>query len=71
MKYIITFFIEVLIGTNFLVAQTPVIQYKQLATGLTNPVDIAAPADGSGRLFILEQNGTVSIANGSKVKKIV
>ena len=33
-------------------------------TGLTNPVDIQQPADGTQRLFVVEQAGTVRIIQG-------
>ncbi|WP_049573212.1 PQQ-dependent sugar dehydrogenase [Streptomyces sp. SBT349] len=34
---------------------------SQVASGLTRPTAIAAPDDGTGRLFITEKSGTVSI----------
>jgi len=36
----------------------------EIASGLSRPVDIADPGDGSGRLFILEQNGRIRIHDG-------
>lgn len=37
-----------------------------VATGLTSPVDLQTPDDGTGRMFIVEQPGTVRIiSNGS------
>jgi glucose/arabinose dehydrogenase len=35
-----------------------------VVTGLTNPVDIQQPADGTQRLFVVEQAGTVRIIQG-------
>lgn len=34
---------------------------ETVATGLTAPIALAAPADGSGRLFIADQTGTIRI----------
>lgn len=43
------------------------ISLQSFATGLTNPVDIVAAADGSNRLFVVEQAGRIRIvaADGS------
>src|SRR3972149_11209165 len=39
-----------------------------VVTGLANPVDLQAPGDGSGRLFVLEQQGLIRIIqNGALV----
>jgi len=35
-----------------------------VARGLTAPIDLADPDDGSGRLFVLEQHGVVRILDG-------
>jgi glucose/arabinose dehydrogenase len=37
------------------------------ATGLSSPVGIAAPADGTGRLFIVQQAGLIRIHDGTQV----
>lgn len=37
------------------------LQFQTVATGLPNPTDIQAPRDGSGRLFVALQNGTIRI----------
>ncbi len=39
----------------------PVISFQSLHTGLSSPVDIVNAADGSNRIFIVEQRGTVRI----------
>src|SRR5215212_987575 len=41
----------------------PQIQLVQVAAGLQNPVNVAFPRDGSGRIFVVEQRGTVRIVN--------
>jgi len=43
----------------------PTISYQSTITGLTVPVDIADAKDGTGRLFIVQQNGVIRIWNGS------
>ena len=39
----------------------PAIRLERIATGLSEPVGLTAPGDGSGRLFIVEQSGTIRI----------
>jgi len=36
-------------------------QWKAIIGGLARPVDLVQPADGSGRLFIVEQGGTILV----------
>ncbi len=38
-----------------------------VASGFDQPIDMAAPNDGSGRLFIVEQTGKIRIWNGSSI----
>jgi len=46
------------------------INIQMVARGLTSPVGLASPADGSGRLFILEQPGRIKILkNGNLLPK--
>lgn len=45
----------------------PIVGFSTVATGLSSPVDIASSKDGTGRLFIVEQGGTVRIYNGATI----
>jgi glucose/arabinose dehydrogenase len=47
-------------STEFL----PVVQLEPVASGFTAPVDLDAPNDGSGRLFVTDQVGLVYVING-------
>lgn len=40
---------------------SPAIRLDRIATGLSEPLGLTAPRDGSGRLFIAEQSGTIRI----------
>lgn len=48
-------------------AAAPAIAFQQVTTGLDNPTAISHAGDGSGRLFILEQEGRVIVFDGSRV----
>ncbi|CAA9224693.1 MAG: hypothetical protein AVDCRST_MAG42-1358 [uncultured Chthoniobacterales bacterium] len=37
------------------------IELQQVATGLASPVDLVSPNDGTGRLFVVEQGGTIRV----------
>ena len=39
----------------------PTLALKMLVAGLTNPLDFATAKDGTGRLFVVEQGGTIRI----------
>jgi glucose/arabinose dehydrogenase len=41
------------------------LELQKLAEGLTAPIDLADPNDGSGRLFVVEQQGVVSILDNA------
>jgi glucose/arabinose dehydrogenase/uncharacterized cupredoxin-like copper-binding protein len=49
----------------------PQVQLIQIATGLQTPTNIAFPPDDSGRIFVVEESGTIHIVNpdGSVVKE--
>jgi len=58
--------IFVLISPGKIIAQAPTVVFTPLVTGLSSPVDMAVPGDGSNRLFIVQQTGTIKIyQNGS------
>jgi glucose/arabinose dehydrogenase len=44
---------------------SPSLQIQLVASGFTHPTALAAPGDGSGRLFITEQTGSVKIVGSS------
>ena len=43
------------------------IELQAVATGLNSPVDLVAANDGSGRLFIVEQGGTIRVLKNGTV----
>jgi glucose/arabinose dehydrogenase len=51
-------------------AGDPLLQLERVISGVTRPVALAAPGDGSGRLFIVQQGGVIRIAkNGTLITK--
>ncbi len=42
----------------------PVLGYQSIITGLANPVDLVNAGDGSGKLYIVQQNGIIYSWNG-------
>ncbi|MFT6780760.1 MAG: glucose/arabinose dehydrogenase [Saprospiraceae bacterium] len=58
--------ILLLILVSFFSSAQPSLQYVQVQSGLSSPVDITNAGDGSNRLFIVEQDGIIKIIeNGS------
>lgn len=43
------------------IAGSPQVQLVQVAGGLADPVNVASPTDGSGRLFVVERIGVIRI----------
>lgn len=46
---------------------SPAIQLVKVAEGLADPVNVAAPADGSGRLFVVERVGRIRIVQDGEL----
>jgi glucose/arabinose dehydrogenase len=46
----------------------PAIGFEEYATGLDMPVSIAHAGDGSGRLFVVEQGGTIAVIEDGTVQ---
>jgi glucose/arabinose dehydrogenase len=49
------------LGTSAAVAQAPAITLQPVLTGLASPVFVTHAGDGSGRLFVVEQGGTIRV----------
>jgi hypothetical protein len=49
-------------------AQGLALQLEPLVGGLTRPVAVADPGDGSGRLFIVQQTGEILVFNGTALE---
>ena len=47
----------------------PDIKLVRIADGITDPVAITHAGDGSKRLFVLEQGGTIRIIHNGKLEK--
>lgn len=45
----------------------PIIRLEEVATGLTAPVDLDDPNDGSGRLFVTDQIGLIRVINSDEI----
>lgn len=68
-----TFSGKIILTISFIVFQLysliaqPQIEFETFVSGFTKPVDIAAPNDGSNRLFVVEKEGFIRIIeNGTK-----
>jgi glucose/arabinose dehydrogenase len=55
-------------GSNNTVSSSPLsVTTQVVATGLSAPLDLEQPNDGSGRLFVVEQAGTIKIIQNGAV----
>jgi glucose/arabinose dehydrogenase len=45
----------------------PAVALVKVADGLVDPVDVAAPNDGSGRLFVCERHGVIRVVKDGKL----
>jgi glucose/arabinose dehydrogenase len=48
--------------------QIPTLKLTTIVTGLSNPLDLQQPADGTGRLFVVEKAGTIRIFANSTLQ---
>ncbi len=48
-----------------LIAQAPQLVFQPVLSGLSNPTDLVNAADGSNRIFITQQTGTIKVYNQS------
>ena len=68
--------LPVFFACTYLYAQ-PIIDYQSIVTtGLVDPIDIAippnaSPANGSTRLYLAQQNGTIQVWNGSALSTVL
>lgn len=66
MKHIYAILLACCMSGTF-IAHSQTVVFTSVASGLSSPVDIVAPPDASGRLFIVEKGGTIRIYNGTSV----
>lgn len=62
--YLRLFLFTCILSYSSISSAQPHLAYTAVVTGLTNPVD-AVTAPGDGRMFIVQQNGSVRIRNGA------
>lgn len=58
------YFTAVLMMAALLGYTQPILSFSSFASGLTAPVDIVNAKDGSNKLYIVQQNGTVRVHSG-------
>jgi glucose/arabinose dehydrogenase len=49
------------------IPDAPAVHLQSIVSGLTAPVDLQSAHDGTSRLFVLEQGGTIRIVKGTKL----
>lgn len=54
-----------------LYAQPPKISYQQIFSGLSAPTDIVNAHDGTNRLFVVQQGGTIKVWNGTTLSNFI
>ncbi len=52
-----------LLFISFFAQAQPAINFRSVLTGLSSPIDIANAGDGSGRVFIVQQDGNIKVCN--------
>ena len=65
--YTVFFFLSL----AFNVTSQPVIAYQTVVAGMVNPVDVVNAGDGSGKLYIAQQNGLVRSWNGTTLSNFI
>ena len=55
----------------YLQAQPPTISYQQMVSGLSAPTDIVNAHDGTNRLFIVQQGGTIKVWTGTTLSNFI
>ena len=60
-------YVTVLLVVGFQItnAQAPTLAYQPAITGLSSPVDIVNAADGTNRIFVVQQGGVIKVYNQS------
>jgi len=57
----------ILVATAFAQTQAPLVQVQPLVRGLSDPLYVTHAGDQSGRLFVVEQAGTIRIIQGGRL----
>jgi glucose/arabinose dehydrogenase len=55
------------VGVASAVTPPPVIALEPFVSGLSSPIDFQIAKDGTGRIFVVEQGGTIRIIKNKKV----
>jgi glucose/arabinose dehydrogenase len=67
-KYALVVFLALLtLQTAVAVTPPPVITLQPFVSGLTSPIDFQVSKDGTGRMFVVEQGGTIRIIKNKTV----